>query len=171
MPYFEIKNHLRGRTAFTGALLAHSDSRRAGQDPDRWVEMDLYKTGAGTYVLDRIGVSRVYHVFDGPCDRGLRIKICNLKPAVPCQECRPITSDDLDAWTDPNALVDMEEDRHEVNECAEASDVIDALMTTRKKGIVGMPFLSLPARRLLEKAAEVDEGIRLATLESIRRIA
>jgi hypothetical protein len=158
---YRIPDQVRRTAVFTGRHLAHSDSIRHGNDPPRWVEMDLYRTDAGTYVLDRAGHSRVYHVFDGPCDRGVRVPARRLRPdAVPCPDCHPIPG---------QPAYDAEETRHEVTPCATAADVVSALVTMRKTGPPA-PFLSLPARRLLELAAETDEGIREATLGSAVRI-
>jgi hypothetical protein len=164
MEEFRIPNQTRGHTIFSGTHLAHSDSRRAHINPSRWVEMDLYRTQAGHYILDRIGVSRVYHTFDSDCDRGVRTAINNMpEGAVPCFKCNPSLLAGI--------FVDMEEDRHELNDCATAEDVLAALITTRNKGAIGTPFLSYPAKRLLELASEEDAGIRIASQKQETRIA
>lgn len=145
---------------FTGELLASSSTERQGDR--RWVEMELYKKEGGGYVLHRVGASRVYHVFDGPCNKGVRKKWKDVpEGSVPCLDCRPAAF---------SVDVDLEEMRHEINVCETAADVLGALITQKRSGPVGSPFLSLPAKRLLELAAEVDRGIEDATLNSEVRL-
>jgi len=172
MTHFRIKNQFRGTTSFDGIELAHSDSIHRGSNPVRWVEMSLYLTESGIYVLDRVGMSLVYHKYDSDCDRGVRTAKNKLpEGAMPCYICRPESERRGETWVSRAPFVDMEEERHEVAECPTAEKILEALVTTRKKGAVGQPFLSLPAKRLLELAAESDAGIARVTQESERKIS
>jgi hypothetical protein len=163
-----VANQFKGITCFRGNELAHSDSRRAGHSPARWVEMTLWKTEAGAYVLDRVGKSLVYHVFDGKCDRGTQASADRIGLVYrPCVECSPPQLREVPGAT----LFDVEQDRHEVSELMTPEAVIAALTATRNRGAVGTPFLSQPAQRLLELAGEADDGIRIALASSVIRIA
>lgn len=134
---------------FDGELLAESTSERP--DEDRWVEFQLYRTKAGSYVMSRIGQTRLYH------DPGCAIVTRNhLKPSsaddltpdhVPCQDCVPHPSDDVVAIERPRyfALVSDEPDA-----------VLDALYKYDRSGA---RYLTLVAQRLLEEAGTLDARI------------
>jgi hypothetical protein len=136
---------------FEGTLLASASSERS--DSLRWVEFELYRTTAKTYVLSRIGRTLLYHA--PSCAvvsrNGLgQVPLDTLTPGhVPCGECRPETQD---------ALADV---------CPESARY-RAVVSETPEGILevlyrfddyGVRYLTVVARRLIEQAAIEDADI------------
>lgn len=142
---------------FNGTRLAHSSTETS--DSLRWIEIEIYKTEKGRYVIHRIGVSLVYHKHKGKCNgKGVPIKLGDLeRDSIPCKECGApkysFTNDDLDV------VVDAEQDRHTTDVC-KASEVQDRLMV---KPYRGEPFLSSPARKALDQAIAADPELNAKT--------
>ncbi len=139
--------HAREEIIFTGTRIAHSSTELPTSL--RWIEIDIYRTKGGRYVIHRIGVSLVYHVHDGVAcrDTGVPVRFNTLKTnAESCATCKP-------PWeADPEFIVDSETDRHTSVVC-EAGQVQDNLMVRPQNGA---PFLSSPARKALDQAVTAD---------------
>lgn len=139
---------------FDGKLIGHSTSWRRGSY--RWVEFNLYRTQAGTYVLARVGMSLLYHRPD--CEVVHRN---NLKP-VPsseldrdskaCSICRPTP-------TSRESIICPEKPRYWAQVCETPGAVVDAL---HKEDDAGSRYLTLVSQRLLEEASDEDTSIEQA---------
>lgn len=139
--------HAREEIIFTGTRIAHSSTETPQQL--RWIEIDIYRTKGGRYVIHRIGVSLVYHEHNGTtcADTGVAMRFGHLKPdAEPCTTCKPPLN------ADPEFVVDTETDRHTAVVC-DAGSVQDHLMVRPQNG---SPFLSSPARKALDQAVTAD---------------
>lgn len=137
---------------FAGHKLANSTSK--SNDSDRWIEFSLYKTESGTYVLHRVGMSRIYHSVT--CSLvskyGLREEeVVNLLPShTPCSLCAP-------SYNDP--IVFPEKQRHWTLVSPDAKAVVDALY---KYDSSGAKYLTSVAGRLLERASRDDPELDAA---------
>lgn len=146
---YAVKDGVR-TLRFDGELLSTSSSR-VGSRP-RWVEFSLYRTPKGTYIISRVGVSRYYHSAD--CSVVSRNRLSAVEDidlaedAIPCSECRPSIAD-IDG-------VFPETPRFWAQHSEKARGIIASLM---KYDDNQTEYLTNVARRLLEDAAEVDEGI------------
>ncbi len=155
---YEVKNGNRV-LRFEGRHLAHSSSERPGAS--RWIEFDLYKTNAGSYVLSRVGVSKVYH--SSVCPLVLRYGLHEASwadleaDASPCEECEPDAND---------PVVYPEAYRHWTLRAEEPEAVLDALY---KEDYNGARYLTRVAERLLQTAAaqdaEIDMLYRFETID------
>lgn len=147
--------------AFTGVKLASVSSER--EDSLRWTEIDIYRSDAGRFILNRVGVSVVAHTID--CDQvqgkkrhGIdRLELDETPPKhrEPCSACNP----DILALlhTDPASLT-FEEDRSWAAICDDAHSMIEALYTTRQ----GVRALSSLASSALADAASQDPVVAAA---------
>jgi len=134
---------------FEGEELGHSSS----QNPKslRWVEFTLYRTNNGQYVIERIGMSKVYHAIGCLVTRRNNSPVDPL-PAqaisdtmVPCPDCRP--NPDNEQYLVP------ENDRHRAQVCNTAESVISSLKQLDSNNT---EYLTNVALRLLEQASEAD---------------
>ena len=145
---YEVRNGNRV-LRFEGRHLANSSSKRPGAS--RWIEFDLYKTEAGSYVLSRVGVSHIYHSMLCPLvDRyGLHeVEESELSvDAVPCEDCNP---------DDSEPLVYPELFRYWTLVSEEPDAILDALY---KEDQNGARYLTRVAERLLQEAAAQDADI------------
>lgn len=132
---------------FEGELLAQSSSRQLGQY--RWVEFELYRTKSGSYILGRIGQTRLFH--DPSCAIVQRnhLKTSSIDELtddhVSCTECDP----DEDALDE----VAIEKPRYFALVSDSPEAVLEALY---KYDQSGARYLTLVAQRLIEKAGELD---------------
>ena len=146
---YAVKDGVR-TLKFEGELLAQSSSR-IGSRP-RWVEFYLFRTPKGTYVISRIGVSRYYH--SGACSVVARNRLSAIdeaelpSDAMPCIECRPSRFADDGVYP--------ETPRYWAQHSEVPRGIVASLMKYDDNGI---EYLTNVARRLLEDAAEIDEGI------------
>lgn len=151
---FEVRDGSR-TLQFDGDLLGSSTSWRRGSE--RWIEFELYRTKNGSYILSRIGVSRVFH--GAVCPLVKRYSLidapsANLKEdAIPCEECRPSTD---------VPFLFPERDRTWAQVSEEPEAVLDALY---KYDQGGTRYLTNVAHRLLKQASAKDPRI-----ESVYRI-
>lgn len=139
---------------FTGVLLARASSWVPGKY--RWLELTLYRTLGGQYVVERVGASRVAHVAD--CD-----SVIDNLPRF--QEIYPGRSPDesefhccscMDNGYDfPSLLVERNLRWAQITE--DPAVVINMLTRPTK---ANPRWLSLTAAALLVRASDVDEGIR-----------
>lgn len=134
-----------------GILLSESSS--VAPYKDRWVEFRLFRTKSDIYVISRVGLSRLYHSTD--CDTVTRNRLSAVnsddlpKNLRPCGHCKP-------NWTDERGLF-PETPRPWLGTCQTASGVLASLM---KYDDNGTEYLTNVAKRLLEDASELDEGIK-----------
>lgn len=134
---------------FEGEKLAHSSSRT--KQSQRWVEFALYRTKAGKYVIERTGVSIVFHAIGCPVTRRNNSPSDPL-PAdtisdtmVPCVECQP--DRDIEQYLVPEAP------RHRAQVCHSAESVVSSLKQFDSNNT---EYLTNVAIRLLEQASESD---------------
>lgn len=150
MNNYEVRNGNR-ILRFEGRHLANSSSKKPGSS--RWIEFDLYKTQAGSYVLSRVGVSHVYHSIMCPLVSryGLHeVDSDELSPeATPCEDCAP---DDFEPLVYPELF------RYWTLVSEEPEAILDALY---KEDHNGARYLTRVAERLLQEAAAQDAEIDL----------
>ena len=146
---YAVKDGVR-TLRFDGELLSTSSSR-IGSRP-RWVEFSLYRTPKGVYIISRVGSSRYYH--NSQCSVVSRNRLSAVEDielatdAMPCPECRPSLADIEGVFP--------ETPRYWAQSSEKARGIIASLMKYDENGT---EYLTNVARRLLEDAAEVDEGI------------
>jgi len=151
---FEVKDGNR-LLQFDGILLGESSSRN--RSSERWIEFKLYRTESGSYVLSRVGASLTFHA--GNCHLVDKYKLSDmlvtkLDPnAIGCQECQP---------TFEAPIVYPEKFRYWAQVSDEPDAVLEALY---KYDRGGTRYLTNVAQRLLENAADLDDGI-----ESVYRV-
>jgi hypothetical protein len=130
---------------FEGELLGESSSWQQGQN--RWVEFQLYRTKSGSYVLSRIGQTRLFHDPDCAIVQRNHLKTSppeDLTPdSVPCDMCDPYD----------DALVAIEKPRYFALVSEHPDAVLEALY---KQDSSGARYLTLVAQRLVEQAGEFD---------------
>lgn len=142
---------------FDGTLLAQSTSEKT--DSTRWVEFSLYKTLSGSYILERIGRSMLFHT--KTCSVAARNSLKPLpytalpEDALACELCIP----DEDRLTDDEVYPERPRFFAQVSDSPHA--VVEALM---KYDGNGTRYLTRVAERLLEQAAQVDDEVRDAFL-------
>jgi hypothetical protein len=146
--HYEVKNGQR-TIEFDGEKLSSSSSR---SEKPRWVEFNLYLTAGGSYVLERIGYSLIYH--DIGCsvvDRsGLKFRPEDqVGPEhVPCIECDPDPGD-------PEDIIVIEKPRY-FGLWSETPDaVLESLYGNRN-------YMTKVAERLIEDAAQYDQRLERA---------
>ena len=149
---YEIRNGNR-TIKFDGVLLAFSTSFRPRSE--RWIEFTLYRTVGGSYVLSRVGETKLYHHPDCPVvERNGLMSIPRpalREESVPCRLCSPDRHD--------SEMVCPEMPRH----WAQVSDTAEAVLEyLYKVDEQGSRYLTGVAERLLEEAAEVDPQIEAA---------
>lgn len=155
--HYRIKNGNR-IYAFDGTLLSSSTSQR--QDSYRWVEFNLYITFGGSYVLERIGQTDIFHHID--CEVVERNKLKynpedqNLQDRhVPCEICDPDEDDDIV----------LEKPRYFALVSEYPAAILEAL---HKKAGDGARYMTYVTQRLIEDAALHDK--RLAKAYSVEYI-
>lgn len=108
---YKVPDRLR-TLVFTGRMIGKASAQRPGGEP-RWTDITIYVTEGGSYVVQREGVSLVYHRADASCRGGGEV-VTNeeiLEGSVPCDRCRPPTLDELDdirEGTPASRLFDLE---------------------------------------------------------------
>lgn len=141
---------------FTGVKLAGVSSERRGVQ--RWTDIDIYRTDAGRYIVNRVGVSVVAHSVD--CSQVASKKRygidkimpdeCAPRDREPCPICRPDVEAALDA--DPASLT-FEQDKHRTSIWDQATAMIDSLYTQNTHNQRALSSLMLWA---LSEAAKRD---------------
>jgi hypothetical protein len=134
---------------FNGEKLAHSSSKT--KQSVRWVEFTLYRTTNGQYVLERTGISVIYHSVNCPVTRRNNSTVTPLPSEaisdsmVPCQECRPTR--EYEQYLVPESA------RHRAQVCQTAASVVSSLKQFDDNNT---EYLTNVASRLLEQASELD---------------
>lgn len=141
---------------FNGEKIAHSSTET--KDSVRWIEIEIYRTQSGRYVIHRIGVSLVYHMGraknGSQCvGKGVKTRLGDLDvDYVPCKDCKPPRLMTNGYQDDQNMMVFAEHDRHTADVCRH-DEVHDRLKVRPYRG---EPFLSSPARKALDQAVAAD---------------
>jgi hypothetical protein len=159
MTSFKVRDGRERIIEFDGKQIAEISSERP--DSPRWMVMKIYKTNSGTYVLEKIGASRVVHMpgCTEPFDDLPRFQDMNPgeDPFTPAWwQCR--TCCDVAGVTVDMTALQVEENRYTGFWSDNPQDVIEELY--RKKG--GARVLQRMAVDLLEEASDADEGIAKA---------
>ena len=149
--HYKVKNGNR-IYEFDGTLLSSSTSRK--QDSYRWVEFNLYITAAGTYILERIGQTDIFHHID--CEVVERNKL-KYNPEeqvlqdrhVPCEICDPDDEDDIV----------LEKPRYFALVSEFPAAILEAL---HKKAHDGARYMTYVTQRLIEDAALHDKRLAKA---------
>lgn len=98
----EIFDRVR-RIRFKGRMIGKASTQRENGGP-RWTDITIYRTVAGQYVIQREGVSLVYHRADSSCRGGELVTNSEItEESVPCATCRPPDLDALDDLRDLDA--------------------------------------------------------------------
>jgi hypothetical protein len=141
---------------FEGMLIGEATTET--KDAPRWTEIRIYKTTGGNYIVERVGVSLVYHRVDATCASGLGRVVGDLiendaRELEPCDRCNPgdIYRGDLTLDT----RVRVETDRHSASAVA-AEKLVDALTLTRTNG---SRYVSNVAQSALSNALEHDPDL------------
>lgn len=163
MTKFVVQDGFR-RITFDGDLLAKASSERP--QPRRWTDLALYRTAGGTYILEKVGSSRVTHVRDCP---DVVEDLPRFQEVYPGEDpddpefeyhsCVP------EVFVFPDLLV--EKDRYWAQISENPTSVIKSLMRYRDHSR-WLPRLSM---QLLERASELDPEIRRAYASTDTRIA
>lgn len=149
---YEVRNGNR-TIKFDGVLLSFSTSFRPRAE--RWIEFALYKTIGGSYVLARVGETRLYH--DPSCavvERNGLVPVPRAamrEQSVPCELCHPDKTE--------TEMIAPEMPRYWAQASENAESVVDHLYKLDEQGA---RYLTGVAERLLEEAAEVDPQIESA---------
>lgn len=166
MPLYELNNFDRV-LRFNGERIAHSSSRK-GSDRDiiRWTEVDIYRTAGGSYVIHKIGKSRVYHAGPYMCSgttgklvqtntlltrRREEFRVTDLAPCPVCQP-GPIQA---------HVSVTIEQDRGNTATSTTARGIVESAYNQDPEGVT---YLTKTAKRALEEASSRDGAIRDAYL-------
>lgn len=148
---------------FNGALLGQSSSKRPYHW--RWTDLNLYRTEGGTYILEKIGASRVTHIPECP------------------------TADDLPRFQEVYPGHDPDEDEFQYHECVPEFFDFPALRVERDRPWIQLSenpdtiikaliryrgdsrMMPRTSTTLLNQAAAVDPAIKQAYLRADLRIA
>lgn len=134
---------------FTGWLIGESST----ETPEslRWIEISIYKTLGGKYIVQRRGRSLVYHYLNCAKASGVFVKGSDLDDdASPCPICEPLEPE--------------EEGFDETIEYRRETTFYSAVVADEPKGVrdtLTLPrssHLSAVAKEALLRAAEIDPG-------------
>lgn len=152
------------RISFSGDLIGRASSKRAGVW--RWTDINLYRTEQGTYILEKIGTSRVTHIKG--CDK--------IAPDLPrFQESFPGEDPDDDKFQYDDCVPEfydfpsllVEKDRSWVKISENPDSVVEALMRYRGES----KWFPRSSSQLLDQASQIDPQIKAACTNIDLRIA
>lgn len=156
MTSFSVRNGRDQEIQFDGELLADVSSERP--DAPRWMELRLYKTLSGTYILEKVGASKVVHMpgCTEPFD-----ELPRFQDQHPGED--PLSSDWWMCRTCCNGSVDItaleiEQHRFTAVWSDNPQEILDRLYRSKH----GAKSLQKTSVDLLDAASEVDEGIASA---------
>lgn len=158
---YRVRNQFNTMT-FEGQLIGEATTETP--EAPRWTEIRIYKTVGGNYVVERVGVSLVYHVADAPCASGVSKTIGqlleddDLRELEPCERCQPASIDDLPT----NARVKVETDRYSAD-AVPVRGVVPALTLRRDNG---SEYVSNVAQAALTEALHNDPELASTLAES-----
>ena len=145
MEHYKVKNGNR-IYEFDGTLLSSSTSKKPGSY--RWVEFNLYITAAGTYILERVGQTDIFHHIE--CEVVGRNKL-KFSPEdiledrhVPCEICDPMDDHDIV----------LEKPRYFALVSEYPAAILEAL---HKRADDGARYMTYVTQRLIEDAAVHDK--------------
>lgn len=147
--HYVVQNGQR-KIEFDGEKLSSSSSYT--KDSVRWVEFNLYLTVGGSYVLERVGHSLIYH--DIGCSvverSGLKFRPEDqVGPEhVACVECEPDIHD-------PNDIIVIEKPRYFGLWSETPNAVLESLYGSRN-------YMTKVAERLIEDATKYDQRLERA---------
>lgn len=146
---------------FEGELIGEATTET--DSSPRWTEIRIYKTAAGNYVVERVGVSLVYHDPDAGCASGVIKPVSALSAddrnvLEPCERCRPGAIGNLRQ----NIMLQIETDRHSA-EGIQADALVNALTLRRNNG---SKYVSNVAQSALNDALNHD--LDLAEVLAVR---
>jgi hypothetical protein len=162
---FHVRNQLEV-IEFEGKQISGATTERP-EDP-RWTEINIYKTAGGSYVIQRIGRSVVYHVHGSECNYGIATRVDKLpEDAEPCNVCNPGLPEDLD----PEDIVDFEIDIHSAEVC-NAAELPHRLTHKKINRDTGKEerFMSSVSRRALQGALDADADLTHAVM-NVRKVS
>lgn len=162
---FHVRNQLEV-IEFEGKMISGATTERP--DDPRWTEINIYKTVGGSYVIERIGRSVVYHVHGSECNYGIATRVENLPDdAEPCKFCNPGAQEDLFA----EDLVDFEIDIHSAEVCS-AAELPQRLTHKKVNRDTGKEerFMSSVSRRALQGALDADQELTNAVM-NVRKVS
>lgn len=139
---------------FDGVLLAFATSYRPGAS--RWIEFSLYRTIGGSYVLARVGETRLFHTVDCTITQRsslVQVPRDSLKTgSVPCELCRPERR-----GFDEDVFPELP--RYWAQRSETAESIVESLYRYDESG---GRYLTAVAERLLEEASKLDVDIEQA---------
>lgn len=148
--------------AFEGRLIGEATTETP--ESPRWTEIRIYKTRGGNYVVERVGVSLVYHAPDAPCASGVSKTASqvlgdeDLRDLEPCERCTPPSVE----TSPPTARFKVETDRHSASSTG-VRGVVPALTLRRENG---SEYISNVAQAALTEALHNDPDLAAALAES-----
>lgn len=148
MDYY-VRDKAGGTQKVSGQLLGHASSK--GRNP-RWIEFTIYKSNMGTYVVERVGKSEVYHRED--CYLVSKNHLSSVPytelPSgyLPCDRCHP-------SLMEPEGLY-PERDRPVFIKCESARGVIRFMEQVDDDDL---RYLTNVARKAIAEAAELDQDL------------
>lgn len=137
---------------FEGSRIGWASTERPDQSL-RWTEIHIYRTRGGSYVIERLGRSLVYHARGTDCARGRNIVGSQISDeSEPCEKCRPNTPEDDDF--NPHRKFVHEVTMSSADVVDDPSKVHDALSQFDKQR--GVKRISRVASNALQAAAAND---------------
>jgi hypothetical protein len=154
MTEFVVQDGFR-RITFTGVLLSRASSKT--HDRWRWTELALYRTDGGSYILEKIGASRVLHVRDCPQVIEDLPRFQEVYPGEDPDDDKFLYDDCVpDVYDFPSLLVEKDRQWAQITDSPTA--VIKSLTRYRDRAR-WIPRLN---NTLLEHAAEIDPAVMRA---------
>lgn len=109
---YEVLDGIRPRE-FTGRMIGKASTQRSASDL-RWTDITIYVTEGEQYVIQKEGMSLVYHRAEASCRGGETVGNPQIfEGSVPCPSCRPPGLKELDVIRE-SAEGDPESYRREV---------------------------------------------------------
>ena len=135
-------------------------------ESSRWTEIKIYKTVGGSYIVERVGVSLVYHDADAPCASGVSRTVADVldddRELEPCERCRPSDIYDTKNKVSLSHRIKVETDRHSAS-ATDVRGVVPALTLRRDNG---SEYVSNVAQAALTEAIHNDPELASALAES-----
>lgn len=143
---------------FEGDLIGEATSREPRSL--RWSETRIWRTRAGSYIVQKVGRTLVFHSTSGRCRTGEKVAVRDiprdqLANLIPCPKCRP----DAVTSAQEDDEVRLEEDRYTVHISETARGAVECCRSVDDDGVQFTTWYNADA---LRKASEVDEDIRAA---------
>lgn len=161
--HYVVRDRLR-EIEFNGTELGRSSTEK--DDSLRWTEIVIYKTDGGSYIIERLGKSLVYHVPKSKCDssQGTPLKGYQLgEESEPCPQCNPAVPED--SGFDPEWTFSHERTMSSAEVVSRPEDLHDALsMFDRKRKVSRISHVAADA---LQKASGNDPDLLHAIIRRV----